>query len=751
MTEPRPTNLSRLLQNRRFLSLFFFLWGLLGTLSPVSHAEEKKGKPGEVEAVADQLEYERQGKKIICKGNVVVTYGEVKLTSDYAEIETETKKAYARGHVVVLRGEQLSAKGEEVYYDFENDQGSFPNGQAVSWPWFTQGEEVRQVGKGKLRLKNATVTSCDRGRPHYKIMAKSATVRTGDKIVCRNVTLSVLGKKVFWWPYVVIPLQDLPESPVQIQPGYSSQYGAYILTSKSFSIMKPLFGKWHIDWRAKRGFGAGADFNYHFEGIKTDGSVQTYLTKDTNAPNPLLKNPYSERDDRTRGRLTWKHRTDFNPHTHAQLRFHRVADEFFLQDFFQKEFRSDVQPASFVTFTHNSDRYGSYIFNQVRINEFEDVTERLPEIRFDWKNAPITPLFKDRLYYESVSSLANLNQENGRSAPDDHAFRFDTLHQLASPFKWKEFKLTPLAHIRETLYSRDFDEADGRARTSFGAGADLRTHFYRTFNVTSDFLGVDINQLRHVFEPSVRYDGTFHSNVSSEELFQFDSVDAVDDSHRVTFGLENRIQTKRVFKGRMRRVDLVSLNTFLSHDFHPDQEYSRSGFSTLNGDLQLRPYEWLQFEIRYEYDMIRDKFREFNQDMLARKGRFHFLFGNRYVAKREFLNVDANNQFVFDGGYWLNDKWKVGAHLRWDQEKHELQEWQISATRDLHDFLLDFGYNVRNSDIDESNKELFFLFTLKVFPQYPLKSGNRASFAEPRIGATVAGSNQASGASGIEA
>ncbi len=705
-------------------------------------AEKEAGPPIQktVEAVADQLEYRRADKKMIAKGNVVVTYGDVRMTSDYAEVQTEAKKAYARGHVLLMRGNLLSAKGEEIYYDFGNDRGEFPNGKTVQWPWFAGGRVVEQIEKGKLKIEDGSITTCDRERPHYQIRAKHVTIHTGDKIIARNITLYVLGKKVFWWPYAIIPLQKPFESPIQIQPGYSSQDGAYILTAKGYSLTQSLWGKWHVDWRSKRGFGAGADFDYLFERLQTEGSIRTYLTQDREAPKSALADPYREREERERGRLTWKHRTNFNPDTYVLFRYHRAADEFFLQDFFEKEFRSDIEPTSFVNFTHNSDRYGFYAFNQKQMNRFDPVTERLPEVRFDWKNAPF---FSDRVSYENVFSLANFNQKFSRSSLDEHAFRFDTFHEWFLPMKWKEIKLTPSANIRETLYSRDKKESDARARTALGTSVDLRTHFYRLFNTSSEALGIEINQLRHVFEPSVRYDSTLHSSISDEELTEFDSVDTIDDAHRVTFGLENRIQTKRVVAGKMQRVDFVSLNTFLSYDFHPDKEHSRSGLSIWSGELEVRPYEWLQFEIRFEYDMIRDKFREFNQDLLVRKNRFHVLFGHRLVSENKFLGSGGNNQFVFDVGWWLNDRWQIGAHFRWDAEDHEVEEWQISATRDLHDFLLDLGYNVRNSDIDNSNKEIFFLFRLKAFPEFPLKSGNRASFSEPRIGRTVAGSGQA--------
>jgi hypothetical protein len=147
--------------------------------------------------------------------------------------------------------------------------------------------------------------------------------------------------------------------------------------------------------------------------------------------------------------------------------------------------------------------------------------------------------------------------------------------------------------------------------------------------------------------------------------------------------------------------------------------------------------------------MERDQFRVLNQDLIARTRRFYFLFGHRYLKDRQILNqfggVATAHELVFDFRWMLNPLWQVGGYIRWDTTGQEIEEWQVSATRDLHDFIFNFGYNVRSDSISSSNKELFFSFRMKAFPDYTLHGGgSRASFAEPRIGETVAGANQLS-------
>ena len=93
-------------------------------------------------------------------------------------------------------------------------------------------------------------------------------------------------------------------------------------------------------------------------------------------------------------------------------------------------------------------------------------------------------------------------------------------------------------------------------------GADLRTHFYKLYDVSFEKVGIEVNQLRHIFEPSVAFQGST-SSVDHRKLIHFDQIDNVDDAAKVILGLENRLQTKRIVDGKMQRVDIVSFNTFL--------------------------------------------------------------------------------------------------------------------------------------------------------------------------------------------
>ncbi len=704
--------------------------------------------PAQVEVVADQLEYAREQKKIIGRKNVVIRYQDVQITADYAEVETDTKIAHATGHVVIFENEAPRAHGDELTYDFNNKTGSFPDGRSLNFPWVTKGREIRQIKQGVKVVEGGSMTTCDREEPHYEIRASKMTIHDEDKLVAKNVRIYVLGKPIFWWPYLIIPLRQNQQLPFAVRVGHNSRHGTYIYLSKGISVTRQIGGKIHADYRSERGVGGGVDFDYDY-GKYFRGTIQTYLTQDKRAPTPSLPNPYDEQEERVRGRVTWKSRTDLDKHSNIQLRYHRLADEFFLQDFFEDEFRSDIDPTSFATFTKNSDYHGFYTHVEKQTSGFERMVERMPEVKFNWKTQPF---FNRHLFYDNEYSFSNLSKQFGRQDKDEETVRFHSINSWYLPMRWRHLKFTPFTNLGGTFYSRERESDDGKFRAFFGTGADLRTQYYRTFNVNFDKAGVVVNQLRHVMEPLVQYK-TVKSSVSDETVGYFDPTDRIDDADVVTFGFENKLQTKRVIQGQMRRVDIVSLNTYLSYEIHPDGRHlptsfhliddgrSASAFTVLTQEITLRPYSWLALQTRYDYDMERDKFRVFNEDIIARLKRMRFVFGYRYAG--DIGDFEGSGQFVFDYSVVINPLWTVGSYFRWDPEAQGRNEWQVWASRDLHDFIFDFGYNVRDSAIAENNnRELFFSLTMKALPILGIRTGGgRASFSEPRIGDTVAGSN----------
>ncbi len=730
-----------------FLGLEMLMAGR--TISP-SWAGEKQVAPAQdipVEVVADSIEYDKTSKKIIGKGNVLVTYKDLKLQADRAEVFTDTKKAYAEGHVTVFDGTS-TLSGDKGEYDFANRSGTFPQGTGYQYPWYTAGEKIEQVSKDEIRVQNGSATTCNLEQPHYDVISNHVTVYPNDKIVLRNAFIRILGKKVFWVPYITIPL-DERESPVEIKTGYSDNYGFYVNIAKGFSLTKHVKLKGHVDYRTQRGIAGGVDIGYDVPKFGR-GKIVTYLIGDKRAPtptaNPEVDNPFANRHKDTRYRFSIRHRTDFEPQTSLIVNWHELSDEFLIQEFFQREDRKETRPRSQVVLTRTRDDYGMFAEVAKRTNNFFSEIEKLPRLNFLWKSQP---LFDTEFLYKHETQFTNFQKRLARSSLKEDVIRWDTAHEIQRPFRLFDarVKVTPFANASQAFYNDHRYGSNTIGRTLLGVGVESRTRFQRTFDHSSNFMNIEINQLRHIMEPIVRYNSVRLDTHSPEELFQMDEYDQLHKQDVVTLALDNRLQTKRKRNGSMQRVDIVSYNTFINFEFDGGRN-GGSGFTDWGHQVSVRPYAWLLLESKTVFDLTLTDFREHAFDLVItplKDDRFRFVLSQDYLRQNPSISGSTTSNIVAtDLTVKLNELWKLGSYVRMELEKGKVEEWEIRAIRDLHDFILTTGINVRNSDFrggKGSNKEAFVELTMKAFPAVTLGVGSRSSITRPRIGQYYDGSN----------
>jgi lipopolysaccharide assembly outer membrane protein LptD (OstA) len=759
-----------------FFLLFSFLFSSLP--SAVEAASENQ-----IEATADNLQYLQAEKKLIGKGNVIVTYRDIELTADEAEINTETQEAHAKGHVVVRQVGQGTISSDEVFFNFEKSSGRFPDGRMFQFPWYGFGKELEQANSSKVIARDVYITSCDLPHPHYDVKAKEAVIYYDDKIIAKNVTLRILEVPVFWWPYLVIPLNKT--APITIVPGYSDEYGAFVLVSKGIGISRQVYGRILFDWYSKRGFGYGAEFLYKFERMGI-GDVKIYGINDKKAPDDRKSDPYANENKREndRGRVSWRHKARIDPNTTLNLQWHELSDDRFLQDFFEREHREEIDPQSFITITRNTDRYSLLTHIEKRANRFQTVGEKLPEVVYTWLRRP---LFDTNFYYTHENGFVNFNQTKAFSADGPNTVQFYTDQELSYPLRFLRFyNFNPFVNFREDYFTKSREKEDGITRYVAGGGFDSSTRFYQTWDVHQNLLGIKINQLRHVMEPIIQYNSIKFASVHPSKLVVTGRGDQLDHQDIITFGVENRVQTKREVSGKKaERIDLVSFNAFLDYSFGPGSDLIRTNankFTDARFQTILRPYDWFLIRIDTVYDIIDHRIFTNNTELAFEPGRLRLALSHRYINNRSMdgrvvsnleipiphLVLDdtaSDHQVTVDATYDLNERWDIGGYVRWQisginnrvnelsgtsdgtDKDGFLEEWEIRAQRDLHDWLLDFGFNVRNSDRTDSekslNKEVFVQLRLKALPSIELKTGHRASFSSSRIGSTITGVNEA--------
>ena len=710
---------------------------LVCMVSAVSFAQDddllKQLKPGQPIIVdGDEVEYFEKEGKIVAKGNVSITHGDIKLTCDRIEVNTRTRRALCEGNVIIEQDEG-TLTGDRIRYDFAKKEGEIIGGEVEAFPWFGRAEETAKVGENEYLLRKGFITTCDLDRPHYRIKAGEIRVFPDEKIIAKNVFFYIGKVPVLWFPYYYHPIIQ-SRAKVQFMPGQSSDWGYFLLSAWRFYIRGNSRIDVLADYRSKKGFAEGVDFYYNTADFEMpglgEGMVRSYFIHQ-NDKGTYERTPFRDEegiDPVLRKRFQWKHRIDFDPGTVGMLEFNKVSDVNVLKDYFYNEYEENYRtPLNYISVISSKRNYTFSIEANKRFNDFYTVTERLPEFKLD---IPDQRLWNMPLYYGAETSATAFEKKYvSDSQPSETVNRFDTFHKFSYAATLGPVECIPYGTFRGTAYSRTRWRDEAVYRTAAGGGLDVSSRFYRIFDVETDVAGLDINGLRHIFSPSAGYFHMHQPTVDKDNLFQMDSIDSLEKENGVTLSLENKLQTKRPSGDSMEAVDLVRFIVSVDYLFRMEKKkfkFEKNGrFEDLAFDLELKPYKWLYIESKMEITPENEAVKTGSVEASLRPWDFFRVdMGYRY----EKMAPEPRNQFTFDLNYRLNPKWQVGLYERFDLQKGSIEEQQISITRDLHCWEVEFTYDVDGGNFIEDDFTFWLVFKIKAFPDLPL--GLNRSFSK---------------------
>jgi hypothetical protein len=441
--------------------------------------------------------------------------------------------------------------------------------------------------------------------------------------------------------------------------------------------------------------------------------------------------------------IRWRHKWDIDTRTKATLEYWKIVDSrrqwgtdhTFLKDYFYREYETDAQPQSYALLSHAFDYASLNFFLQKRTNRWYDtMIEKLPEITL---GLPAYNIGNSPAYFNTSATFSNLNRKYpAPSDLDDDVIRFDTYNKLSLPTKVFIFWLNPYVGLRETYYSKDSNGDSLDPRTVFYSGADLSTKFYRLFDFKSNFLGMDINGLRHIISPVATFAYIHNPTIPSAKLQQFDTIDSISTSNKVTLELVNTLQTKRTDKAKVdditdnikvTKVDFATFKVTSDYRFKP-KGGTGSSFSDFLFDLELLPYSWMRIESDAIYNHLQDEFTQVDIDMLASFGTDRsFGIGHRYARKG---GKELTAEFIWR----LSPKWKFRIYERYqiaEVSKKGIKEQEYGFSRDLHCWIMDFNYNVSL----KRGHSFWFIFRIKAFPE--MEFGFDQTYHAPKPGSTT--------------
>ncbi len=755
-------------------------------ISPTTPPIEKQATPslagrsappkGAVQINADQMSVSPDRRVALAQGNVEVVFENALLTCDHLTLFTDTKDAYAEGHVRLEQGDQVF-RGEMGHYNFETKKGRFLQGSVSSPPWHEYGRSVEHIAEGVYEVTPGYLTSCELEPPHFKFYGRRATVFSDDKSArAQNVTLFVEKMPFLYFPYLSFANR---QSPFFIIPGKRKPWGPFALAGYRYEL-PPLpgggeqKGTLHVDWR--RFFLWGFGFDHQIESQQFGKALlKVYYNEeqDLNVLNPKATLPKGAAQNRYR--VLWRHRWNPLPDTTVVTDIQKYSDPNFRQDLlFREEFTKDDQPESFISLVKNDPNFTVSGLVRKRVNRFQTVDNALPQLTFDVRPQQISDT---NFFSETKFDVANLETKRANSDNDTDVVRVDWFQQLKYALGlFRPVEVTPRAGVRQTFYTKDIQGSDREGQRDlfsgqFSSGVDTSLKLFRIFPVVTNALGLNINQLRHVLTPSVSYNYVHRPTVPNE-LLNFAAASGPTD--QLSFGIENKLQTRRPIgseKNKLRSVDLVRFLISVPYTFRGSGNKSGGRLGDWGFDLETYPWPWLRLESDWKYanHLVDGSLQNdgniptWNLDLVMVGGQgtpqAQYAPGIQAPAPLVFQPGPRGGIEMIPRGQWflglghrysqndktesvlqyerrLSDKWQIGTFHRYTWKEvaggakrfNNLREYQYTLRRDLHDWIAELVYRVDR----EFGEEIFFTLTLKAYPQMPIQTSD--SYHQPKFG-----------------
>lgn len=671
----------------------------------------------------DEVEYFPDQKKVVGKGNISIDYKSSVLTADSVTVYLDTKDAEAEGEVVLTRGVD-EFRGKKLRYNFETKRGVFTDARGKMLPWYFGGERIERQGEKEFIVEGGYLTTCDLPNPHYAIRTKRIEIHSDDRIVARGVTFQSGGVPIFYAPFYSRSIKKgrVQRAGARGVPGYSSRWGAYALSTWALPLTEAFSGNVHLDEREKRGFGTGLDLEYGTEW--GEGEIKTYSIHDKERQSPI-----DLRKDRDRYRGRWLHRWELSPTTTFLGEYQKWSDRFVTRDYFNGEFSEDFRPDTRVTVVHDSDFLTTALTAQRRVNHFFTQTERLPELQLTSQRLS---LGETGFFYQGEAQAGSLLRAVAGS-DNTTTERIDLFNELSYPKELLKIQAVPQVSVRQTYYGKDTTGEEDAVRGLMTTGFDLSSRVRRLYDVQTSFWGMELSGLRHILEPGLKYRYTPEPTLPVSRITPFDESDRLTENNRLTFSLDNKFQTRRLFESRQEVVDFIDFLMTANYDF---KESWDGKFVDWVAGLELRPSPFWGSFLDATYDVEKRDLTEVNLDLYALGGeKWRLDFLHRYEK-------DLSNQLTTKLSWQVHPKWKIELYDRFGVNDRQFEEEEVIVSRDLHCWEGSVGLNVRDTeDLERPRAEVtvYLALRLKAFPEAPLELGNKASISHRLIGSRRSG------------
>jgi len=686
-------------------------------------------------------------------GGVIASNQNVLVSADRASVVNLTGEIQAEGDVVILDHGRIW-RGTNATYNFNSGEVHAGAYKTAAMPFNLSGELLFGDTKNQIySAADSIVTTDDYAKPIYSIHARFITIVPGEYFQARDATLYLGSTPIFYWPYFHRQLGKHPDN-FEFVPGYRSSYGAFLLGAFNWYGRTNLDGTIHLDERTRRGLAGGPDLLFHL-GDYGQAAFRYYYAHDEVPEADGLIVPHLGPN---RQRMSFNYSNGPSTNFTFKVLANYQSDPLIIRDFFESEYRADVEPASYAEANQLWPNFTLDAMAQPRLVNFFETVERLPDIKLTGLRQQLggTPIF-----YQSESSVGYFTEafsDTNNPATNYSATRADTVHQFTLPetfFGW--LNVTPRVGGRFTYYSAVEGPAsptNAQTRGVLNTGVDFSLKASRVYPaVESSFW--DLHELRHILEPDLNYAYVPAPSRAPSQLPQFDtelpglrllpmeypdynSMDSIGKQNFLRLTLRNRFQTKRDNGVE----DFINWAVYTDWNLTPGTNHT---FSDLYSDLAFRPRSWVILNSSLRYDLPDHRWRDaINSLTLTPNSTWSLSLSYRYLMNNdpEFLtypgqSLSGHNLFGISARYRLNENWAFHIAERFEAQDGTLQEQDYTLYRDLRSWTGALTFRVTEGPAQPADFTVALTLSLKAFPRFPLGSDTDRPSDQIRTYSTV--------------
>lgn len=646
----------------------------------------------------EPIEYDEESQRLVARGDARLDFDGTRLQADRITYYQEFGLADADGNVQINRdGYRLLA--DRLTYDTNEEVFSVNFLRSGQWPYYLSG--VRAGGTAiQSEIEGATLYYGNPSASALNVSAEKVSYLSegSDTVRLQNPTFRIGKYPFFYLPSYTHDL-NAPPYHLDVDGGYSSELGLHLQTTTLFPVEPWLRAGLNFDIYTERGvlIGPTAQYLYNSDTQSIQGALNTgYINDSGDTGVDVLNRAISE----DRGFVEWRHKHHIGEEITLTASTGYWTDSEVTRDFRDEVYENNRRPDNFIEGVYAGDNFLLSAFSRFRVNDFDLVQERLPEVRLDILPVPIATT---GAYHRGSIAYARLREdydENVTIPMDSESDRFDASYRIERPIAFTDWlTLTPLAGARVTHYENQqaafsFDgstasnnpissESFTREIYEFGFDLEARAHaVYPTLNRT---WGID--GLRHTIRPVIRYryytdpddEGeiaaidrkAFDTNRPILDLSEIRNTDQIDQEHLIRLGLENLYQTRASGADSYGSRNLAELNFYQDIVFEKGSRIDDSSKEedTLNAtwvEFILSPAPWLKFDIA-------TRLRTETMTLEEMRTRTRLISGEIWEVgiASDMLNNEID-QYRLDFIYRLNERYSLLTDTRMDARTGEL-------------------------------------------------------------------------------